>query len=108
MFRVTCNQCGASVVTPDGNTDALACACCPEAHSHEANANACPGAGLNHLGAACGHEDPAACVVLTEAGEPCPGGHCHVNVDGCQVCRPCTVAWMGAVPSVPAVIQAGG
>ena len=84
MYRVTCNQCGASVITPDGNSDALACPCCPEAHSHEANANACPGAGLNHAdGAACG-----------------PG------TDGCQVCRPCTIEWMGIAPAVPAVIRA--
>ena len=84
MYRVTCNQCGASVITPDGNSDALACACCPEQHSHEANANACPGAGLNHPG----------------------GAACGLGVDGCQVCRPCTIEWAGVVTPVPAVIRA--
>ena len=106
MYRVTCNQCGASVTTPDGNTDALACPCCPEPHSHEQAANGCPGAGLNHPGAECGHDDPAACVVVTGAGEDCPGGHCHVNLEGCAVCRPCTVEWMGAVIAAPVVVRA--
>ena len=108
MYRVTCNQCGASVITADGGTDALACPCCPEPHSHEANANACPGAGLNHEGAPCGHPDPLACIVVTGPGEDCPGGHCHPAVDGCQVCRPCTVEWTGTVPAVPAIVRAGG
>ena len=108
MYRVTCNQCGASVITPDGNSDALACACCPEAHSHEANANACPGAGLNHAGARCPRLHPADCVVVTGPGEDCPGGHCALGVKGCQVCRPCTITWTGTVLSVPAVVQARG
>ena len=84
MYRVTCNQCGASVITSDGNTDALACPCCPEAHSHEANANGCPGAGLNHAdGAACG-----------------------LGVEDCTVCRPCTVEFAGIVRTGPVVVQA--
>ena len=83
MYRVTCNQCGASAVTPDGNSDALACPCCPEEHSHEANANACPGAGLNHAG----------------------GEACGLFTEGCQVCRPCTIELMAMAP-VPLVIRA--
>ncbi len=75
MYRVTCFQCGASVVTEDGNSDRLACPCCPEPHSHEAAANGCAGAGLAHDGDACG-----------------------LDVDGCQVCRPCEITFMGVVP----------
>jgi hypothetical protein len=107
MYRVTCSQCGASVVTEDGNSDRLACPCCPEPHSHEANANDCPGAGLNHEGAGCAHPDPAACLAVTPAGEDCPGGHCHLLLDGCQVCRPCMIEFVGAgaLTTVPVVVR---
>jgi hypothetical protein len=88
---------------PEGHLDicpfkdlgaALSCrpgsGCCPEDHSHDGAANACPGAGTGHPGAAC----PAAaadCIAVTPRGEPCPGGHCARGVPGCTVCRPITV-----------------
>lgn len=98
MYRVTCKQCGASVITPDGNSDALGCTCCPEPHRHEAAANGCPGAGLNHDGAPC-HLDGGGldCLVVTPPGEPCPGAHCGLGVDGCTVCRPCVIEFTGIV-----------
>jgi hypothetical protein len=65
--------------------------CCLQDHHHGQNAGACPGAGLRHAGAACSHADPKACLVVTDAGEDCPGGHCGLGVDGCTVCRPITV-----------------
>ncbi len=122
MWRVTCKQCGASVITPDGNSDALACPCCPEPHSHEERANACPDAELpvdqRHGMAACAHpsEDGTGCNHLTPNGtrlgppgppEPCPGGHCWPGMPGCTVCRPCDVEWLGQVLAAPAaVVQA--
>ena len=101
MYRVTCNGCGASVITPDGNSDALACQCCPEPHSHEEAANGCLGAGLNHTDVPCAHPDPASCLVVTPPGEDCPGGHCHVSLADCTVCRPCTLEWVGAIQAGP-------
>lgn len=109
IYRIQCKQCGASVVTENGNSDALACPCCPEQHSHEAKANACPGAGsemdMQHLGADCTAGDTA-CNVLTPVGEPCRGGHCYPGVPGCQVCRPCNIEWLGVIPVTPAVVRA--
>jgi hypothetical protein len=73
--------------------------CCAEDHDHEATANACPGA---HDGQEC----PAGtdCLVFTPAGEDCPGGHCHKDVDGCTVCHPVIItAGMGAAVLRPAV-----
>jgi hypothetical protein len=77
--------------------------CCTEDHDHGAAANACPAA---HDGAAC--PEPDVCRVwkgaIADASHPlsdgshplyegttpppCPGGHCHKDVDGCTVCRP--------------------
>jgi len=107
MYRVTCNGCGASVITPDGNSDALACPCCPEPHSHEESANSCPGMGLNHVGVECAHPAGGAeCLAVTGPGEDCPGEHCHMMLDGCTVCRSCTLEWLGVMPVTPAVIRA--
>jgi hypothetical protein len=78
MWRVTCKQCGASVITEDGNSDALACPCCPEPHSHEAAANGCDAA----------HDAP-----------------CSPGVDGCTVCRPCEITFMGSVQLSPVVVS---
>jgi hypothetical protein len=61
-------------------------------HGHDAAAMACPGLGNNHEGAEC--PTGAACVVVTPAGEDCPGGHCAKAVDGCTVCRPITITGM--------------
>jgi hypothetical protein len=95
MYRVECKQCGMSVFSPDGNTDALSCPCCPENHSHEGNANDCPGAGMNHVGVPCPESDPVYGCSVTPPGEECPGEHCGAGVDGCQVCRPCNVYFVG-------------
>jgi hypothetical protein len=114
VYRVTCKQCGASVITDDGNSDRLACQCCPVAHSHEEAANACPGAtGTNdlttqHAGAPCPHPSPNGreCNAITPVpgasnlapeGEDCPGGHCWPGVEGCTVCRPCNIEWIGQI-----------
>lgn len=107
MWRITCHQCGASAITQDGNTDVLACPCCPEPHSHEANAGACPGAGRKHDGAECAHPDGGkACNAVTPLGKACPGGHCHVSMPDCQVCRPVDLAWLGTVQLGPVVVRA--
>ena len=68
---------------PDG---ALECPCCTEPHDHAANANSCSG---GHDGAEC--PTGADCLVVTAAGEDCPGGHCAKGVDGCTVCRPIVI-----------------
>jgi hypothetical protein len=106
MYRVTCKQCGASGITDNGHRlqAAVSCPCCPEAHDHDEAANACPEVGqpldARHGGAACPHpsENGVGCSHLTPVGEPCPGGHCWPGVDGCTVCRPLTVEWLGLVP----------
>jgi hypothetical protein len=78
MYRVTCSQCGASVVTEDGNSDRLACPCCPEPHSHEEAANGCPGT----------HD-----------------GDCALEAADCTVCRPCEITFVGTVPLSPVVVR---
>jgi hypothetical protein len=107
---LTCNGCKATAVVscpgcpPGGHLEdcafrdlgaALSCpagsGCCAEGHSHDAAANACPGAGTGHPGAACPHPESADCIAVTPRGEPCPGGHCARGVPGCTVCRPITV-----------------
>jgi hypothetical protein len=107
MYRVTCKGCGASVVTEDGNSDRLACTCCPESHSHETAANSCPEAAeliyARHGGAACTMGGPD-CVQLTPAGADCPGGHCAPGVPGCTVCRPCHIEFMGQIQLGPVVV----
>ena len=99
MLRVQCNQCQASAYTDnvDNPDDALACACCPQDHSHGLSANECPGAGVNHGDASCPHPDPQACTVVTPPGEDCPGGHCGLGVPDCRVCRPVTITVMALV-----------
>ena len=80
---------GATVICPP-DTD-----CCHEDHSHDTAANGCPGAGLRHEGVACPHPDGGAgCLVVTPPGEPCPGGHCHVSLPDCTVCRPVTITML--------------
>ena len=70
--------------TPGLTFDALQpdCRCCPEDHDHDAAA-ACDG----------GHGTCKAidCAVVTPLGEPCPGDHCGLEQDGCNVCRPLTI-----------------
>lgn len=112
MYRVTCKQCGASGLAEDGNRlqQAVGCSCCvqPMPHNHDAAANACPGAGKDdltqqHPGAACAHPlGGTACNAVTEVGQDCPGGHCFPGVEGCTVCRPLTVEFVGVVGMAPA------
>lgn len=98
MYRVICKQCGANTLIPGGDPDVqLSCKCCPLDHHHGLAAGACPGSGVNHAGADCTH--PAGgrvCNVVTPEGDPCPGGHCGLGVDGCTVCRPVTIEFVGA------------
>lgn len=122
---LSCNGCEATSVVscagcpPGGHLDtcpfrdlgaAVSCApesgCCAEPHSHDQAANACPGAGTGHPGAACPRADSAACVAVTPHGEPCPGGHCAKGVPGCAVCRPITVTVLDI--DVPGALAAGG
>jgi hypothetical protein len=77
------NDFGAALRCPPGS------GCCAEDHSHDAAANACPGAGSGHAGAAC--PAPDSCIAVTPAGQACPGGHCAKGVPGCTVCRPITI-----------------
>ena len=115
-WRVTCKQCGTSsiVETADSPQLAIGCNCCTQAHDHDESANACEGASRavlssvtgehdlsqQHPGAACSHpsENGTGCVVLTGAGEDCPGGHCGPGVLGCTVCRPLLIEFTGIVP----------
>lgn len=80
--------------------------CCQEDHDHAAAADACPG---GHDDAAC--PEPDSCRMWQGAiadafhpasdgshplyegkkPPPCPGGHCHKDVDGCTVCRPLVI-----------------
>jgi hypothetical protein len=101
MYRVTCNQCGASGIAEDGTRlqQAVSCHCCTEPHDHQHRADTCPGNGHNHEGLACPEpEGGVLCLAVTEDGEECPGGHCHVSHAECQVCRPITAEWLGIVP----------
>jgi len=81
--------------------------CCQVDHDHAAAANACPG---GH--GAC--PEPETCRLwkgaiadafhpqftgghpLFEGTEPppCPGGHCHKDIDGCTVCRPLIITML--------------
>jgi hypothetical protein len=77
--------------------DPAATGCCTQDHHHGDSANLCPG----------GHDDPCPhpddgvnCTAATEAGEPCPGGHCDVKLDSCRVCRPVTIQ------ALPGTVQA--
>lgn len=102
MYRVTCKQCGASGITDNGHQlqNAVSCRCCTQDHDHDESANACPEAGIEgvrHGGADCTLGDRA-CIVLTPEAEECPGGHCGPGVDGCTVCRPLLVQWLGIAP----------
>lgn len=91
MFHIACNGCGGWTLSADASDpDALLkCGCCPENHHHGRAASACPGAGGNHPGVAC--PTGPDCLVVTPAGDPCPGGHCGKDVAGCTVCRPITI-----------------
>jgi len=97
LYRVTCKQCGANTLITGGDPDAaLSCTCCQQKHHHGVAANACPGAGFNHLDAVCSHPDGGqACNAVTELGQDCPGGHCGTGVDGCTVCRPVDIEFIG-------------
>lgn len=133
MYRVTCKQCGASGIAEDGNRlqQAVGCSCCTQVHDHDRAANSCPGVANAHeahqRAVASGHENPGlhalsqqhpdadcghpvggqACNVLTPLGEDCPGGHCFPGVDGCTVCRPLSIDWIGIVPLGPAAERFG-
>jgi len=97
LYRVTCKKCGANTLITGGDPDvALSCRCCPKDHHHGVAANACPGADLNHPDVVCSHPDGGqACNVVTPLGSNCPGGHCGAGVDGCTVCRPVNIEWIG-------------
>jgi hypothetical protein len=94
LIHIQCNQCGQWVTVLDGSNPgaALTCGCCTLDHNHDAAANACPGAGVNHEGAPC--PAPQTCIALTPPDEDCPGGHCGLGVEGCTVCRPVTITIM--------------
>ncbi len=114
MYRVTCKTCGASGIAEDGSRlqQAVGCSCCTQAHDHDQAANSCPEAGtegVRHGGADCTHPiGGTACNVLTPLGEDCPGGHCFPGVDGCTVCRPLTVDYLGTVQLGPSAEWLGG
>jgi hypothetical protein len=95
---VECYQCHSVTVVFDGRHvhEALRCACCPEDHNHGVAASACPGTEAGHPGAAC-MSGGASCVRLTPEGEPCPGEHCGLRVEGCTVCRPVTIYAMAVI-----------
>jgi hypothetical protein len=89
------------VISETGDTSTLNCRCCTADHDHDEAANACPGAGFNHTGVPCPHEDPARTCHVTPAGEDCPGEHCHVTLEDCTVCRPVTLEYLGFVQMGP-------
>ena len=109
MFHVQCKQCGAWTTTPDvSDVGALKmCGCCAEDHDHDETANACPSANIGHQGVTCPEPDPVNQCHVTPAGEDCPGGHCHVSLPDCTVCRPVTITLMPGSVAVPAVITGG-
>ena len=92
------------------------CSCCPgDTHpglTHDQNAMACPGINNQHTGVPCPVPDNCPTWISgtsnvagsTTAG-PCPGGHCALNVPGCQVCRPVVITLM---PGSTNLIPAGG
>jgi hypothetical protein len=107
MYRVTCKGCGASAITDNGQMlqNAVSCQCCTKNHDHQEAADSCTGSGAasldqQHPGADCGHPrgDGTICTVLTPQGSDCPGGHCGPKVDGCTVCRPLDVDYLGTIP----------
>jgi hypothetical protein len=120
MYRVTCKGCGASGLAENGHNlqAVVSCLCCTVTHDHQAAADACPGttaaaaAGsldAAHPDAGCGHPGPGTeCKVLTPAGEDCPGGHCGPQADGCTVCRPLDVEYLGQVVLTPTVRGSAG
>lgn len=85
--------------------------CCQESHDHGAKARACPGIpgdGDNHPGEPCPFPEgqckswissTSSVAGKTDAG-PCPGGHCAPGVDGCTVCRPITITFMGGISAM--------
>jgi hypothetical protein len=106
MYRITCHTCGASIISPSGDADALACGCCKIAHSHNEAANNCPGQDGGHPGELCPSPDAGVgCTAVTPAGEICPGGHCHVKIADCRVCRSVDLAWIGMAPVGPVVVS---
>lgn len=76
--------------------DPQATGCCTQDH-HHGEASACS---TDHTGTPCPAPDSLACTAATEAGEICPGGHCHVSLDDCAVCRPVTIQ------ALPGTVQA--
>jgi hypothetical protein len=89
--------------------------CCAEDHSHDTAANSCPDIGLpfgeRHGKAAC-PEPPGGCKLWrnmnpgggTTGPGPCPGGHCHKDIEDCTVCRHLTITVLpGSVAVVPAI-----
>jgi hypothetical protein len=112
MYRVRCKGCGASGITDNGHQlqAAVSCRCCTQDHDHQQAADSCPGVraaaeaggdlSQQHAGADCGHPsgDGTSCTVLTPQGSDCPGGHCGPGVDGCTVCRPLDVDYLGSLP----------
>ena len=93
--QVQCEQCLAIANVPDGgDPHAMTfCGCCTQDHHHGVTALACPGnSAIGHPGAPCSGRNPRTCRVVTtpeeRQGEPCLGGHCGIEVDGCTVCRP--------------------
>lgn len=79
--------------------------------SHDVAASACPG---GHDGADC--PEPETCPVWAgmtadtrhpsytgKPPGPCPGSHCHKDLDGCTVCRPVSVEVMPGGASIQTV-----
>jgi hypothetical protein len=108
----------AKVACPPGSD------CCAEDHDHAAMANSCHG---NHEDVAC-PEPAGKCTVwrgaiadahhpLFEPGShplfsgkeppPCPGGHCHVSIPDCAVCRPLIITMLPGSAEVTLAGQVG-
>jgi len=105
------HQVGCPMVNPDA---LVACPpggpCCQQDHDHAAEANACPGGHgacpepescRMHANVKAHH---AANAMAGPAGDPppddCPGGHCHVGLDDCTVCRPLIITAMPGSASI--------